>query len=359
MDKGTVVVAMSGGVDSSVTAALLKEQGYDVIGITMRLRGHDEESSGGCCSVDDVNDARRVCQSLGIPFYAVNYRDAFEKRVIQYFEEEYKRGRTPNPCIACNMYMKYDLLLAQAMDLGADYLATGHYARIAYDEDRARYVLRKAVDRRKDQTYVLYHLTQEQLARTLFPLGGYEKTQVRELAKRFGLRVANKPESQDICFIPNGDHGEFLRRRSGGEPVSQGEFVDIEGNVVGTHQGIPFYTIGQRKGLGVALGHPVYVVDILPETNRVVLGSEDRVFARGLTASGVNWIAAARPDHPLRVAAKIRYAAPEAPATVYPERGDRIRVEFDEPQRAVTPGQAVVFYQGSEVVGGGTIEGRL
>ncbi|ATY86556.1 tRNA 2-thiouridine(34) synthase MnmA [Kyrpidia spormannii] len=360
MDKGTVVVAMSGGVDSSVTAALLKERGYDVIGITMRLRGGEETSSGrGCCSVDDVSDARRVCQTLGIPFYAVNYREAFEKRVIQYFEDEYKRGRTPNPCIACNMYMKYDLLLEQALDLGADYLATGHYARVLYDESRGRYVLRKAEDRRKDQTYVLYHLTQEQLARTLFPLGEYEKSEVREMAREFGLRVANKAESQDICFVPNGDYGEFLRRRMGDSAVAPGDFVDTEGHVVGRHEGVPFYTIGQRKGLGVAVGHPVYVVDIQPERNRVVLGPRERVFAAGLVASKVNWVSLPRPDGPTRVNAKIRYGAPEAAATLYPEEEGRVRVEFDEPQRAVTPGQAVVFYRGEDVVGGGTIEKSL
>ncbi|MBX6396305.1 MAG: tRNA 2-thiouridine(34) synthase MnmA [Alicyclobacillaceae bacterium] len=361
MAKGTVVVAMSGGVDSSVTAALLKREGYDVIGITMRLRGGEEDApaAGGCCSLDDVSDARRVCEALDIPFYAVNYRDAFEEKVIRYFEEEYKKGRTPNPCIACNIYMKYDLLLQQAMDLGADYLATGHYARVEYDPSRGRFLLRKAVDRRKDQSYVLYHLTQEQLAHTLFPLGRYEKAQVRELAKEFGLRVANKPESQDICFIPDGDYGAFLRKRMKEEEVPKGEFVDTAGKVVGTHQGIPFYTIGQRKGLGVALGRPVYVVDIQPETNRIVLGSHEEVFSRELLASRVNMIALSRIEGPVRVTAKIRYSAPEVPATVYPEEGERVRVVFDEPQRAITPGQSVVFYDGDLVVGGGTIEKRL
>ncbi|MDI3327536.1 MAG: tRNA 2-thiouridine(34) synthase MnmA [Alicyclobacillaceae bacterium] len=360
MGKATVVVAMSGGVDSSVAAALLKEQGYDVIGITMRLRGEEEPSPGarGCCSVDDVSDARRVCESLGIPFYAVNYREAFEQRVIRYFEEEYRRGRTPNPCIACNIYMKYDLLLQQAMDLGADYLATGHYVRSGYDERRGRHLLRKSVDRRKDQSYVLYHLTQDQLARTLFPLGEFTKVQVREMAARFGLRVANKPESQDICFIPDGDYAGFLRRRMGEDPP-EGELVDTAGNVVGTHRGIPFYTIGQRKGLGVALGRPVYVVDIQPETNRVVLGSGEEVFSRELLASGVNLIAVPELDRPLRVAAKIRYTAPEVPATVYPVTEGKVHVVFDEPQRAITPGQAVVFYDGDLVVGGAVIDKRL
>ncbi|MCG0314212.1 MAG: tRNA 2-thiouridine(34) synthase MnmA, partial [Calditerricola sp.] len=351
------------GVDSSVTAALMKQAGYEVIGITMRLYQPDDpleqaNYTGGCCSLDDVYDARRVCEQLGIPHYAVNFKHEFNEKVIAYFEREYKRGRTPNPCIACNIYMKYDLLLQKALDLGADYLATGHYAIREYDEARGRYVLKKGVDPRKDQSYVLSHMTQEQLKHTLFPLGRYRKDQVRQMAKEFGLRVYSKPDSQEICFIPNNDYRSFILKRSKDE-IREGYIYDTRGNIVGKHKGIPFYTIGQRRGLGLNLGRPVFVVDIIPERNAIVVGGPEDVLGTELVADSVNWIAIPELTGPIRVEAKIRSQAEPAPCTVTPLEDGRVHVRFDEPQRAITPGQTIAFYDGDLVVGGAIIDKRI
>jgi len=365
MAKQKVVVAMSGGVDSSVTAVLLQKQGYDVIGITMRLYSPDdplEEANlvGGCCSLDSVDDARRVCESLDIPFYAVNYKEQFEKLVIGYFQKEYTKGRTPNPCIACNIHMKYDLLLKKALDLGADYLATGHYVRRWYDQESGRYLLGQAKDTKKDQSYVLYNLTQQQLKHILFPLGDYLKPEIREMAKQFGLRVHNKPDSQEICFIPNDDYKAFIEQRTN-EEVKGGFFYDTKGNEIGKHRGIPYYTIGQRKGLGLALGYPAYVVDIVPDKNIVIIGSNDDVFDKGLYAEELNWVAIDGLNNQQCTAyVKIRSAAKPSKAIITEESNQRVKVIFEKPERAVTPGQAVVFYDEHGIVlGGGVIAERI
>lgn len=359
--KKRVVIGMSGGVDSSVAAFLLKQQGYDVIGVTMQIwqdkSKEDFEREGGCCSLSAVEDARRVCNKLDIPFYVMNFKQVFEKTVIDYFVDEYLEGRTPNPCIACNKYVKFDALLERAKALEAEYVATGHYARILYDEGYKRYIIKKSATATKDQTYVLYNLTQEQLKHILMPLGDYTKEQVREIARGLDLRTANKPESQEICFVEDDDYGRFITERTDRE-IKPGYFVDTKGRRLGTHKGIVHYTVGQRKGLGIALGKPMYVVEIIPERNLVVLGDETEVFSRELTASKMNFITFEKLEGPIKVNAKIRYSAKEAPAQVIPLEEDKVKVIFDEPQRAITPGQAVVFYQGDVLVGGGTIEGN-
>lgn len=355
-----VVIGMSGGVDSSVAAYLLKEQGYDVIGITMQIwqdmREDVFEREGGCCSLSAAEDARRVCSKLDIPFYVVNFKEIFEKKVIDYFVDEYFQGRTPNPCIACNRYIKFDALLNKAKALEADYVATGHYARVTFDEKYNRYVLKKSATLKKDQTYALYNLTQEQLGATLMPLGDYNtKDVVRQIAYEQHLGVASKPDSQEICFVDDDDYGRFLSERKPGA-IKPGCFVDTKGNVLGKHNGIVNYTVGQRKGLGIALGKPMFVVELIPDKNLVVLGDETEVFSKELIASDVNLILYEKLTAPIKVKAKIRYSAQEAPCTVEPLADDKIRVVFDEPQRAITPGQAVVLYDGDYVVGGGTIE---
>lgn len=364
-----VVVAMSGGVDSSLTAALLLEQGYDVIGVHMRLHHLHAQStkscstgaasSGklnkGCCSADDVEDARQVCYELGIPFYVLDFEGDFRKTVIDNFVSEYAKGRTPYPCLMCNRYVKFDSLLKRAAQLDAGHLATGHYGRITYDEATGRYALRKALDPTKDQSYVLYHLGQSELSRLLLPLGEHAKSQVREMSADRNLVTADKPDSQEICFIPNNNYRTFLEKVSPGM-VQPGAMVDTAGNVVGQHVGVPGYTIGQRKGLGALGPEPRFVVELRPSENVVVVGSNQDLLVSTLTADDAHWTSGEVPVEPFRANVKIRYRAPEVPATVTPLPNNRFKVEFDAPQRAVTPGQAAVCYVGDEVVGGGTIE---
>lgn len=359
-DNQRVVVAMSGGVDSSLTAALLRDRGYDVIGVTMQIWPSfmaPPEGEGGCCSLSAVEDARRVASVLGIPFYVVNFQDLFQREVIDHFADEYAAGRTPNPCIVCNSVVKFGALLHRARQLNAGFLATGHYARITFDEASGRFLLKRAIDSHKDQTYALYGLTQEQLAATLFPLGDYHKTETRRLAAEYGLAVAQKPDSQEICFVQD-DYRDFLKeyRPSLQKP---GQIVDREGHVLGRHEGVAFYTIGQRKGLGAIDSRRTYVIDIEPDANRVVVGPNAGVFCEGLVAERLNWIAIGSLTGEVRVEAKIRYSVPPTPATIRPAGEGRVDVQFDTPQRAVSPGQAVVFYQGDTVVGGGTIMKRM
>lgn len=357
--KPKVVVGMSGGVDSSMAAALLQEEGYDVIGITLQVwESSGPEVEGGCCSNSAIDDARRVAFILGIPHYVMNFRSYFEKTVVDYFTQSYLAGETPNPCLACNKHVKFGEMLRKARGLGAEYIATGHYAQVLRDPDSERFLLSKSADTRKDQTYALYMLTQEQLAQTLFPLAEYPtKEQVRQMANERGLGVGNKPDSQEICFVANDDYASFVRKRSS-ELVKPGRFVDLKGNSLGMHQGIIHYTVGQRKGLGVTFGKPMFVVGLNPESNEVVLGENSDVFTDTLWAIDLNWISIPYLKEPLKVEAKIRYNSSGAQATIYPgEKGadHEVMVRFDEPQRAVTPGQAVVFYHGNLVVGGGTI----
>lgn len=351
-----VVVGMSGGVDSSVTAYLLKKQGYDVIGVTMQVWQEDEEyeaAEGGCCSLSAVEDARRVAYKLDIPFYVMNFKDIFKKNVIDYFIDEYMEGRTPNPCVACNKYIKFDALLKKAMDLGAEYVATGHYATIEKVDDR--YLLRRSEDDRKDQTYALYNLTQFQLAHTLMPCGLYKKDKIREIAKEIGLLVHNKKDSEEICFIPDNDHGSYIKKQVPGK-VREGYFVDKQGNILGKHKGIVYYTIGQRKGLGIALGTPVFVTDINPLTNTVVLGSEEDIFKTELIAKDINFIPFDKLKDTMEVEAKVRYSAKPAKAWITPLEDGRVKVKFENKQRAITKGQSVVFYDKEYLVGGGIID---
>lgn len=358
------MVAMSGGVDSSLTAALMKEQGYDVIGINMRLHGSgpaEEEQAyalnKSCCSIVEMEDARRVCQQIGVPFYAMNFEKEFRQSVIDYFCAEYERGRTPNPCVACNAFMKFRFLLNKALALGADYLATGHYCRNVYDEISGQYKLMKAVDANKDQSYVLYMLNQQQLSRIKFPLGDYTKAQTRQMAADYGLTVANKPESQDICFVAGGDYRDFLVQKRGEEIAKPGPIVNTVGEVVGQHQGLPFYTIGQRKGLGMATPKPTYVLKVLPDTNTLVVGEDADLRQREFEADNVSFVHDDWPHEPVRVKVKVRYKAQEMPGLVevLNRQEGSVRIVLDEPQRAVTPGQAAVFYNGNEVIGGGVI----
>ncbi|WP_407307958.1 tRNA 2-thiouridine(34) synthase MnmA [Desulfosporosinus sp. SB140] len=356
--KPKVVVGMSGGVDSSMAAALLKEQGYEVIGVTLQIwESAAPEVEGGCCSISAIDDARRVASQLGIPHYVMNFRSYFQESVVDYFTESYLRGETPNPCLACNKYVKFGEMLRKARGLGADYIATGHYAQVLRDPDSDRFLLSKSSDERKDQTYALYMLNQEQLAHTLFPLAEYTKDKVRKMAAELGLGVASKPDSQEICFVPDDDYASFVRERSLNR-IKPGNFVDLQGNILGKHGGIIHYTIGQRKGLGVAFGKPKYVIGLIPSRNEVVLGEDRDVYSDSLWATDLNWISIPELKEPVKVVAKIRYNSSGAPATVFPSsvgRSTKVMVRFDEPQRAVTPGQAVVFYEGNIVVGGGKI----
>lgn len=357
MDKKTVCVGMSGGVDSSVAAYLLKEQGYNVIGVTMQI-WQDESSdviseNGGCCGMTAVDDARRVAAQLEIPYYVMNFKDDFRKYVIDNFVSEYKRGRTPNPCIACNRYVKWESLLQRSLSIGGDYIATGHYARVL-KLSNGRYTLGTAKGIEKDQTYALYNLTQEQLSKTLMPIGEYNKSEIRAIADKIGLQVANKPDSQDICFVPDGDYAGYLEREEGVIPVP-GNFVDLNGNILGRHKGIINYTIGQRKGLGLSMGHPVFVVDIIPETNEVVIGNNEDTFSSEIIAENVNFMSVEKPSDGMRVIGKIRYAHKGAACRIYMQNEACVRAVFDEPVRAATKGQAVVFYEDDYIVGGGTI----
>ncbi len=368
MPPSTIAVAMSGGVDSSTVAAMLRAGGHNVIGLTMqlwnqrRLAGHPgmpEAVQGRCCSLDDVYDARRVAETLGIPYYVVNHEERFEREVVRPFVEEYLSGRTPIPCSLCNNHLKFDQLLIVAKQIGADALATGHYARVEFDEARSRWLLKRAADVAKDQTYFLFGLSQEQLSRTLFPLGEMTKPEVRELARQHGLALAEKPDSQEICFVPGGDYKNFLdaylAEKGEALPDTAGELVTADGEVIGEHRGIHNFTVGQRKGLGVATGSPLYVIQIKGDARQVVVGGQDDLYSNTLRARRINLIAVEDLSEPMRVAVKIRHRHEAAPAIIEKSGPDEILVTFDEPQRAITPGQAAVFYDGDIVVGGGWI----
>ncbi len=374
-----VVVGMSGGVDSSVAAYLLKKQGYEVIGVTMQIWQDEDvcsmEENGGCCGLSAVEDARRVASALDIPYYVMNFKQEFKESVIDYFVSEYLQARTPNPCIACNRYVKWESLLQRSLSIGADYVATGHYAGITR-LDNGRYVIKKSVTDTKDQTYALYNLTQFQLEHTLMPVGAYTKAEIREMAHELGLPVANKPDSQEICFVQDNDYAGFIteylkdeqNRRilvnSQGDMIDDkavtygltpGYFVDTKGTILGEHKGLANYTVGQRKGLNLAMGQPVFVLELKPETNEVVIGNAEDVFSDRLYANHLNFMAFEDLEGELKLTAKIRYSHKGAPCTIRKTAQDEVLCIFDEPQRAITPGQAVVFYQGDYVVGGGTI----
>jgi len=360
---------MSGGVDSSVVAGLLRKRGESVVGLTMQLWNQrrlpelvpEGGATGRCCSLDDAYDARFVAQHLGIPYYVVNFEDRFEQQVVRPFIDEYLAGRTPIPCTLCNNFIKFDQFLDLAAGVGASRIATGHYARVSIDPAGGRYQLRRGIDRAKDQTYFLFGLTQPQLARTDFPLGGYNKPQVRELARELGLPVAEKPDSQEICFVPNGDYAAFIdayfRERGIAPERTQGEIIDTAGRVVGEHAGVHHFTVGQRRGLRVAAGEPLYVIATQPESQRVVVGRNQDLLRNRLYAKDVNWISIAPIAVPTRAEVKIRNKHEAAAATLFPTPDEtRVEIHFDEPQRAVTPGQAAVFYDGDLVLGGGWIE---
>lgn len=367
-DDAPIAVAMSGGVDSSTVAALLRAEGHTIIGLTLQLwnqrrlagrEGMPETVQGRCCSIDDVYDARRVAEQLGIPYYLVNAQERFENEVVRPFVSEYLTGRTPIPCTLCNNHLKFDQLLLTARQIGAERIATGHYARNRFDPERNRWVLSRPADRSKDQTYFLFGLTQEQLSRTLFPLGEMQKPAVRALAAEQGLALAAKPDSQEICFIPGGSYSQFLSAyldEQGRElPESIGELVSTSGEVLGEHSGIHQFTVGQRKGLGLSSPEPLYVLKIHPDSHRVEVGADDQLFSRDLVADRLNWVSVAEPTEPTRVEVKIRHRHEPAPATLRVTGPDRVEVTFDHPQRAITPGQSAVFYIGDEVAGGGWI----
>lgn len=351
------LIAMSGGVDSSVAALLMQQRGYDCTGITMKL--FEKEQTGikpetTCCSLDDVEDARSVADRLHMPHDVLNYKENFEKQVIDRFVSAYQCGCTPNPCIDCNRHLKFEKLFQRMQELQMDTIVTGHYARVTYDEDRKRWLLKKGLDHQKDQSYVLYNLTQQQLAHVQFPVGELSKQQVRQLAEKYGFFNAAKPDSQDICFVPDGDYAAFIARYTGKEP-KPGPFLNMAGEVIGTHRGILHYTIGQRRGLGVSADRPLYVCRICPEANTVTLGTSADLYSRSLVADEVNLISCESLSEPTRVQAKIRYRQPAQPAVAWQTAEGKLHVKFDEPQRAITRGQAVVLYEDEVVVGGGTI----
>lgn len=355
--KEKVVVGMSGGVDSSVAAYLLKEQGYDVIGVTMQIWQEEEpeiiSESGGCCGLSAVEDARRVAERLEIPYYVMNFRSEFQKAVIDYFVSEYERAYTPNPCIACNRYVKWEALLHRAIEIGADYIATGHYARI----DRlanGRYAIRNSVTAAKDQTYALYNLTQDQLKHTLMPVGDFEKSRIREIAEEIGLPVAHKSDSQDICFVPDHDYAGFIARETGRKPVP-GNFVLEDGTVIGEHKGLIHYTIGQRKGLGITAETPLFVKELRSETNEVVICKSEDLFTKTCIIDDVNYMAVDKIEGPVNTFGKVRYSHRGADCVIEPMSDEKVKATFNEPQRAMTPGQAAVFYEGDHVLCGGRI----
>ena len=367
MSKPTIAVAMSGGVDSSTVAAMLRSDGHPVVGLTMQLwnqrrlagrEGMPEDVQGRCCSIEDVYDARHVAEHLGIPYYVVNHQERFERDVVRPFVDEYLSGRTPIPCSLCNNHLKFDELLITAQQIGADLLATGHYARVEYSAERGRWLLLRGRDLSKDQSYFLFGLTQDQLSRTLFPLGNMSKPEVRDLAHQHGLALAEKPDSQEICFIPGGDYKRFIDaylHEQGEElPDTSGELVTISGEVIGTHAGIHNFTVGQRKGLGVATGSPLYVIELRGDKQQVIVGGDHDLRSRTLRAHRLNWIAFDTLESCIRVKAKIRHRHEPAEAEVRMD-GNRVAVTFDEPQRAITPGQAIVFYDENLVIGGGWI----
>ena len=359
--KKRVVVAMSGGVDSSVAAALLKKEGYDVIGITFRMWPKEECGASfgrACCNLEAVTRARAVAEDLKIPYYVVDFSEEFKKKVIDYFCSEYLKGLTPNPCVICNESIKFGKLLEKAVSLGANFVATGHYANVNFDKANKRFLLRSGTDNSKDQSYFLFMLSQKQLASAMFPLGGLKKEKVRALAKKFKLKTYNTVSSQDVCFIQDQDYGDYIKKKTGID-IREGDIVDSRGNILGRHKGIPFYTIGQRRGLGIAHKEPLYVTGIDPANNRIEVGTKKDVLKKSLIADRLNWISIDGISGPVKVMAKIRYNHKKAAAVVTPIDNNSVRVDFEEPQEAPTPGQAVVFYKRDVVMGGGWIRKSL